>query len=112
MYAWAPHFKAIKKFHERYQKPVVFTEYGYMSVDGAAWEHWELEANERTLPQNTTAQSNAYEALFRKFWSQDWFAGGFLWKWYHYHDSVGQHHPNGFTPQNKPVEEVIHKYYR
>jgi hypothetical protein len=28
------------------------------------------------------AQANGYEALFQSFSKQNWFAGGFAWKWY------------------------------
>jgi hypothetical protein len=109
--AWEPDFRKIKSFCEKHRKPILFTEYGYMSIDGAAGKHWELESNRKQLASNMIAQSNAYEALFKKFWNEEWFAGGFLWKWFYYDDTAGGLEHNGFTPQNKPVEKVIRKYY-
>jgi len=32
--AWLPHKKAIRNFYNKTKKPIVFTEYGYLSVDG------------------------------------------------------------------------------
>lgn len=54
---------------------------------------------------------DAYEALFRVWWDRPWFAGGFLWKWF-----PGDGEPAGpsladYTPQHKPVEEVIRDWY-
>ena len=60
---------------------------------------------------NLEAQVNATDALFDEFWNEDWFAGGFLWKWFHEHDEVGGVTDSQFTPQNKPVEETVRKFY-
>ena len=29
------------------------------------------------------------QALFEEFWHEDWFAGGFVWKWFHNYDKSG-----------------------
>ena len=60
---------------------------------------------------NMEAQLNATHALFDEFWDEDWFAGGFIWKWFHNHDKAGGDNDNQFTPQNKPVEGIVRKYY-
>jgi hypothetical protein len=61
---------------------------------------------------NLQAQVNSYEGLFRAVWNQPWFAGGFIWKWYpepvHY---TGTYKNSDYTPQNKPAEEIILKWY-
>ncbi|RLD64698.1 MAG: glycoside hydrolase, partial [Bacteroidetes bacterium] len=51
-------------------------------------------------------------ALFEEFWKEDWFAGGFLWKWFVNYNEVGGVENNMFTPQNKPVENIIREYYK
>jgi len=58
------------------------------------------------------AQSNALTALYEEFWEEPWFAGGFLWKWYHNQDEVGGKSNNRFTIQNKPAEQVIRSLYK
>jgi len=60
---------------------------------------------------NMEAQNNTTQALFETFWNQDWFAGGFIWKWFHNHKERGGADNHQFTPQNKPVEKIIQKQF-
>ena len=46
------------------------------------------------------------------FWKEPWFAGGFVWKWFHRHEKVGGKDNPMFTPQNKPAENEIRAYYK
>lgn len=105
---WQTKLSAIDSIRKKWNKPILFTEYGYQSIDHAASGHWKLKAD--SLQRNFQAQSNAYEALYQTFWDQEWFAGGFIWKWHiqnwHDHDTYKR-----FTPQKKPVLEVIKKRY-
>lgn len=107
---WQKHKTLIKTLSETHKKPVIFTEYGYRSMDFTGKEPWESDHTIKSL--NFEGQANATQALFEEFWNEDWFAGGFVWKWYHSHDKVGGEKDNQFTPQNKPVEGVIQSYYK
>ena len=89
-------------------KPILFTEFGYRSIDYTAKKPWE---SEREGTVNLQGQINACEAFFKTFWNQDFIEGGFIWKWFADHKAVGGENNNGFTPQNKPVEKVIKKWY-
>jgi len=60
---------------------------------------------------NLEGQVNATQALFDEFWKEEWFAGGFIWKWFHAHERVGGEQDSQFTPQNKPVEETVRQFY-
>ena len=60
---------------------------------------------------NLEAQTNITQALFETFWHEDWFAGGFIWKWFHDYENSGGKNNNQFTPQNKPVEQTLKQYY-
>lgn len=106
---WQEPRQSLKKLAEKYQKPILFTEYGYRSADFAAGKHWEMGGKE--MPVNLEAQANAYEALYQVFWDEPWFAGGFLWKWFPAHIKVGGKDDNDYTPQNKPAEQFIRKWY-
>jgi hypothetical protein len=106
---WNVHKNLIESLSDRYDKSVLFTEYGYRSVDFAGKEPWRSDPGMTSV--NLKAQSNATEALFEQFWDEDWFAGGFIWKWHHDYERVGGITNNQFTPQNKPVEETIMRYY-
>ncbi|WP_439151383.1 glycoside hydrolase family 113 [Winogradskyella sp.] len=107
---WEKHKPEIVKFTNSHKKQVLFTEYGYRSVDFTGKQPWDYNRGSGLV--NLDAQVNATEALFKTFWDEDWFAGGFVWKWFHSHDRVGGLQNNMFTPQNKPVEEVIKNYYK
>jgi hypothetical protein len=111
--AWQQEVNQIESFARKHGKPVLFTEYGYRSVDKTAGKQWELpDSWESKAPVNLQAQTHAYEALFLTFWHQPWFAGGFLWKWYDHHQEAGGVDNNDYTPQRKPAEKVISQYYR
>ena len=106
---WKQHKKVIKEISNKHNKPILFTEFGYRSVDFSGREPWK---SDRGLTKvNLDAQTNATQALFEEFWKEDWFAGGFVWKWYHDYEQSGGENDTRFTPQNKPVEVVIKSYY-
>lgn len=110
MEAWKNHKTKIKDLSQFHNKPILFTEYGYRSVDYTAKEPWKFDRSMASV--NLQAQVNATEALYLSFWSESWFAGGFIWKWFHNYDEVGGHDNYMFTPQNKPVEAIIKEYYK
>ncbi len=91
-------------------KPILFTEYGYRSMDYTAKKPWLVDRNDENV--NLEAQVNATEAIIQEFWSEDWFAGGYVWKWFIDHKQSGGGTDNRFTPQNKPAEETLRKLYK
>ncbi|WP_047550741.1 glycoside hydrolase family 113 [Psychroserpens sp. Hel_I_66] len=107
---WQSHKKIIKAIADEHKKPILFTEYGYRSMDYTGKEPWQSDHKIQSL--NFEGQSNATEALLDEFWNEEWFAGGFVWKWFHAHDRVGGKEDNQFTPQNKPVEKIIQSFYK
>lgn len=106
---WVAHKKTIKDVSNEHNKPVLFTEYGYRSVDYSGREPWRSERSMGEL--NLQAQVNTTQALFETFWEEEWFAGGFIWKWFVEDDKVGGLKNHMFTPQNKPVEAIIKETY-
>ena len=106
---WLPHKKEINKIRKAVNKPVLFTEYGYRSVDFTGKEPWDSSRIKGNV--NLKNQENALQAIYNQFWKEDWFAGGFIWKWFHNYDKIGGEDNNRFTPQNKPAELVINKEY-
>ncbi|MFB1039770.1 MAG: glycoside hydrolase [Polaribacter sp.] len=106
---WKLHKSEILKVQKQFNKPVIFTEFGYRSVDFNGKKPWDSKKVEGAV--NLEAQANALQAIYNQFWNEEWFAGGFLWKWFHKHDEVGGEKNNRFTPQNKPAEELIRKLY-
>lgn len=107
--AWLKTKTALKNYSQKKQKPIIFTEFGYRSVDYSAKEPWDSEVIGN---YNHTAQQNALTAVFETFWNEPWFAGGFLWKWFDNHADVGGNNHTGFTVQNKTTENLIKSFYK
>ncbi|CAM1349255.1 glycoside hydrolase family 113 [Tenacibaculum insulae] len=106
---WLPHKKEINKVRKEVNKPVLFTEFGYRSIDFTGKKPWK---SDRVIGKiNLRNQKNGMQAIYNQFWKEDWFVGGFLWKWFHKHNEVGGEKNNRFTPQNKPTEKLIQKLY-
>lgn len=106
---WKIHKDAIKKISTKFDIPVLFTEYGYRSIDYTGKEPWKSDRVTGNI--NLENQKNALQALYNQFWKEDWFAGGFLWKWFQNHTGSGGIDNNRFTPQNKPAEKLIKEIY-
>lgn len=104
--AWEKHISELEKISTKNNVPILFTEYGYRNVDHNAKEPWK----ENEGRQNDEAQANSYEALYQSFAGKDWFAGGYLWKWYVDKGHHGRREID-FTPQGKTAEKVIAKWY-
>jgi hypothetical protein len=106
---WQPVKQDLRQYAKTIGKPMLFTEFGYESIDFAADGHWKHERN--VTPLNLQAQANAYQGLFRALWDEPWFAGGFVWKWHARHGQSGAPDNKRFTPQNKPAEETIRSWF-
>lgn len=106
--AWEKHAKVMRSFSRKYNKQILFTEWGFRSADYCAREPWNYNEN---LAFNAEAQANCIAATFNEFWMKDWFAGGFIWKWFPNHESSGKGSNNRFTPQNKPAQKVIKEWF-
>ncbi len=105
---WQPITKQLQKFSIKNNKPILFTEYGYRSVEGTTIKPWESYTKGRP---SMTEQEIALQALYKSNWSKPWFAGGFLWKWFNKHPRRGGIMNSDYTPQNKPAELVIKTHY-
>ena len=106
---WQTHKSEIIRIQKQANKPVLFTEFGYRSVHFTAKEPWLFNRVEGNV--NLQNQVNGLQAIYNEFWKEDWFAGGFVWKWFVNHNNVGGKFDNRFTPQNKPAEKTLSKLY-
>ena len=105
--AWKVPLQDIRRLAHTKGKPVLFTEYGYLSVDGCAGKTWELEGKIDALSINQQAQANALEALLATFSKEAWWAGGFLWKWFPHMQGHEGYPAKDYTPQGKAAEQVL-----
>lgn len=109
--AWEKHCRMLKRVHLAYAKPIVFGEYGYCSKEDATAKPWK-GARASPASVDLRIQQKAYQALYDKLWDKSWFKGGFLWKWHLRHPEAGGQNNARYTPQNKPVEDLIRQFYQ
>jgi hypothetical protein len=111
--AWKPIVETLEAYSKQWDKPILFTEYGYLSLDGCAGKTWELEKDRHSVEMNQQAQANAIQALLEVFAEEDWWAGGFQWKWYPNLPSTLEEgrHSRDYTPQGKLAEELLQKMF-
>ena len=107
--AWKPIKSKIEKLSKKFDKKIIFTEFGYQSKDFTAKEPWE---HSKKSAVNLIAQQNSLAVIFASFWKEKWFEGGFLWKWYDNHEQVGGNLDTDYTIQNKPSEQILAKFYK
>jgi hypothetical protein len=110
---WEPHASQLQKLSKAYNKRILFTELGYSSTSSAAAEPWAWIDRHNTVGRQlcTATQANCYEAFFREFWDKPWCAGVMIWEWYGPHDQAGGALNMDFTPQNKPAEKVLNRWF-
>jgi hypothetical protein len=106
---WKPHKEEISRIQKKFNTPIIFTEFGYRSIDFTGKKPWDSKRVVASI--NLEAQVNGLQAIHNQFWKEEWFAGGFVWKWFHDHQEVGGENNNRFTPQNKPAEKLLRKLY-
>jgi hypothetical protein len=103
---WRSKVKKLAKFSHEKDRNIIFTEFGYRSMNYAGFQPWRNKPNKRRAV-NHKAQMNAYTALFGSFWGEDWFSGGFCWLW----KINGDPKPTGYSPQSKPAEKILREVY-
>lgn len=105
---WKPHKTKMDSLSLKLKRPVLFTEYGYRSIDGCAMKPWDYSDEGQ---QNEKSQVIALHALYEVFWKDYNYCGGFLWKWYPDHENAGGPTNKMFTVQNKKAQKTVMERY-
>ncbi len=105
--AWAPYLAEIESIHQAWHKPVLLTEIGYRSIDGANMRPWDWE-----IPGDLdlSEQALCYQAVIRAFEDKSWFRGVYWWNW-EPDISLGGPTDRGYTPYGKPAELILKEWY-
>jgi hypothetical protein len=105
---WQEHRATLQTVHRRTGKPVLFTEIGYRSASSAAAAPWRWPEQERSASADPALQARCYRAFLSTMASTPWFAGAILWKW---HPASDDTRPTAFTPQGKPAEKTLRRWF-
>jgi hypothetical protein len=105
--SWKKYKAHFKQVSDSLKKEIIFTEWGYRSDDYCGRNPWAdtLHGN-----VNYEAQANCYRALIENCYNEDWFMGGFVWKWFPTieQSKAEQDH---FTPQQKEAAKVMRELW-
>ncbi|MDP8258230.1 MAG: hypothetical protein P9L90_02240 [Candidatus Aadella gelida] len=104
---WVRWVDEMEEFQIKINKPVIFPEIGCSSADGGAIRPWEHVPRTEV---NLQLQKDYYQALMEIFWPKEWFYGLYWWYWGTNANMGGQYN-RGFTPQNKPAENVVKEWF-
>lgn len=96
-----------EKVCKQYDKPLLFTEIGFRSVD-QPWKNPHAEPEGRDF--NANHQALCYEVVFEAIENKDWIHGIYWWKWPSYLEYRGMEN-TGFTPNNKTAEKVVSSWF-
>lgn len=103
----------LENVYSTFNKPILFTEIGYRSVNGANKEPWNLNTipDSDNLP-NLDCQAACYEAMFRTFENCPWWSGVLVYEY----PTTDVLSPTidfrmSVTPLRKPAEAVMRKWF-
>jgi hypothetical protein len=105
--AWVPLAAGLKSLSENRGKPILFSEIGYRSQDGANRHPWDYQVDGTVDLQE---QADLYQAVFESVFNQAWFAGIFWWSW-DPNPLQGGPRDMGYSPHDKPAETVLRSWY-
>ncbi len=91
----------------RFQKPVVFTEIGYMANGGAGMGSRESDFSD----YNEALQAQCYHLAMETYWKEPWFSGMYWWKWFSNPEDQGKE-ADTHSPHGRTAETVLREWYQ
>ena len=105
--AWQPYLTKLETLSAQWNRPVLFTEIGYRSLDGSNRYPWDFQIGGQSDIQE---QADLYVGFLESVYNKPWFAGMFFWAWTP--DPLeGSLCDTEYTPHNKPAENVLRKWF-
>jgi hypothetical protein len=103
--AWEPARKRIEDAYREYGKPLIFTEIGYPSVDGANRNPWNYVSTSKI---DLKEQALCFES-FVKTWDPPpvFLHGVYFYNWW----GAGGLNDRDYTPRGKPAEKILRAWY-
>ncbi len=106
--AWKPIKEKILEWQQTIGKPILFTEVGWCSQEGASIEPWNYYHKQEATPKGLEEQRACYEAFIR-VWGDDPQVGGVIWwEWTTYGGGPDCYN---YTPKGKPAGKLLRKWF-
>lgn len=103
---WQEIQRDLLAFQKRVDKPLLFLEVGWCSLANAAHEPWNYTPP--TEPIDLDLQRRLYEGFFESWWGNPALGGLMIWEW---PPGDGGPEDRGYTPENKPAEQVLRAWF-
>ena len=105
---WEPIRRDVLAWQRRIGKPILFTEVGWCSQEGAATAPWNYYQNQVATPAGHEEQRRLYEAFLQVWGATPELTGIIWWEW-----TPGPGGPDdfGYSPRNKPAEQVLRRWF-
>jgi hypothetical protein len=104
---WSRELHGLRGWAERTGRPVLVTEIGYRSLEGAGAEPWDWR---RGGAPALREQAVLWQAALSALWPEPWLAGIYGWQW-RTAPPADPAADTGYTPQGKPAWDVIRAFY-
>jgi len=105
---WRDYQAEILAFQQEVDKPIIFTEVGWCSQEGAAHEGWNYYANQKATAAGQREQALLYES-FLKTWADEPSVAGIIW--WEWDLSPGGDQDYNYTPRGKPAERILREWF-
>ncbi len=99
---WQPWLERLELLHRQTGKPILITEIGYRSVDGAGMNPFAFAGGARV---DLGEQADLYWAALEATGNRDWIDGVWWWNWLA--DGSGGAGNTDFTPKGKPAASEL-----
>jgi hypothetical protein len=105
--AWKPYVSLLETLSKKWDRPVIFTEVGYQSTDGANQTPWGVSYDSNIDMQE---QANCIQALIETFSPKEWWIGVFWYSWMVEPKDGGPVNQD-FVINGKPAENIVRAFY-
>jgi len=106
--AWRPLKRGLLRWQEKIGKPLLFTEVGWCSQEGASIEPWNYYYDQNPTKAGLEEQRCCYRA-FMETWKDTPEVGGVIW--WEWTDTLGGPKDYNYTPKGKPAEVVLRRWF-
>jgi hypothetical protein len=100
--AWQPWLSRLRLLHKQTGRPILLTEVGYRSIDGAGMHPYDFE---RSAAVDYGEQADLYWAALEAVGTTPWIEGIYLWNWLA--NSAGYDASKDYTPEGKLAEAEL-----
>lgn len=106
---WAPIKKGILRWQKKSNKPLLFTEVGWCSQEGASIEPWNYYYKQEATPGGLEEQRRCYRA-FMDTWKDAPEVGGVIW--WEWNNTPGGPEDFNYIPKGKPAEKELRDWFK